>query len=94
MTRWIVGLVAAAFGGWIMILNWIVFWRAFVRREKTSSLIPFVGAVIMAAAFLLIPVPWLHWLAWLPFLIDWGAAPAVVTAIIKSTRARREERMR
>jgi hypothetical protein len=84
--RSLLGVAMLLLGSWIVALNWIIFWRGWIRRQQTASLIPLIGAVISSVALLLLPVPWLHWMAWIPFIIDWGSVPAIVVAIVKHVR--------
>ena len=71
---------------WAATLNWTLFWKGFVRGERTPSLVPFIGGLSGSIAWLVAG----HWysLAWLPLLLDYGALPALVLA----TRLRRRRR--
>jgi hypothetical protein len=84
--RWVLGGAAAAGAVWIIILNWMIFWQGLVQRKATPSLIPFLGAVTGTAALLILPIPVRHWFCWIPFIVDWGALPAMAVFVWKFKR--------
>lgn len=84
--RWIFGAIASLVAGWILTLNWIIFWEGWVQKKGTSSIIPLIGAIVGAGALLLLPVPFFHYLWWFPFVVDWGSLPAIVIAIKRYKR--------
>lgn len=63
---------------WIGALNWIVFWRGFVRKAKAPSWIPLLAGCAGAAALLVVPDPRAHAIAWLPLVIDFGSLPGLL----------------
>lgn len=49
------------------------FWQGIVKKEKTGSSVPLVGGVLGWLGMLQLPVPGVHSLAWLPFVLDAGS---------------------
>jgi len=65
-------------GAWICILNWSVFWSGCVRRERTASWSPLLGAALLSLGLKAAPVHALNELWWLPFVLDWGSLPGLL----------------
>jgi hypothetical protein len=84
--RWVVCILTLVAGTWVMALNWYLFWKGWVRREKTASVVPLLGAILMACSLYLVPRAWFRSFAWLPFLIDWGSVPVIAAAFVKHSQ--------
>lgn len=67
--RWVAGLVFGAFGWFIIVMNFMIVYDWFVRREH-HSWIPLVGGFFALVGMALCPVPQIHRLAWIPFVVD------------------------
>lgn len=66
---------------WCAGFNASILWRAFVRRRKAPSWIPFIGGLSGALALLLVPVPGARSWWWLPLLLDWGTAGFILLVV-------------
>jgi hypothetical protein len=80
--KWIIGSALLLVGGWLMILNALVFWRRCVQKRVASSWIPFLGGLLAAAGLALIPLAGIHKWWWLPFFLDWGCLPGITFSIV------------
>jgi hypothetical protein len=60
----------------------VVFWKNYIRRERTSSWIPIVGGLCGVAAALIVPFPLAKQFWWLPLLLDWGSLPGLSYTLI------------
>jgi hypothetical protein len=72
--QWLVSSALFFVGGWIVLANWVIAFR------RGGSLIPFLGGIFVAIAFLVVPLDVLRGVWWLPLLIDLGCVPIVVLA--------------
>ena len=79
-------VVLSALGAWISIQNWRIFWDGFVRKQRTASWTPALGAVLLAIGFGYAPWPELAALWWLPFLLDWGSLPGLAYTVLWHAR--------
>lgn len=86
--RTLIGASLLAIFIWVGALNWIVFWRRFVRKEKAPSWIPILAGCAGAAALLVIPDPRAHAIAWVPLFIDFGTLPGLLYAAVTHLRNR------
>lgn len=73
--QWIGGTIFFVLAAHLMILNGMVFWKGYVKREKTGSWIPLLGGVLGAIALLLIPAAAVNRWWWILLLLDWGCLP-------------------
>ena len=69
-TRWLASGLALLLGVWIIILDWQA-----PFRKVGASLIPLLGGLLVAVAFVVVPVDELNSLWWLPLVIDLGCVP-------------------
>lgn len=86
MARLLFGSFLLLAAAWVITVNWILFYRGWIRRQKTSSIIPFVGGVLGVLGMITMPQTGLHWFAWLPLILDWGSVPAVIAAVVMQRR--------
>jgi hypothetical protein len=75
VAAWFISLLLLFLGGWAMITNWVI-----PLRPKGGSLIPVIGGVFVAIAFVTIPFKVLHGFWWLPLIVDLGCLPLLVLA--------------
>lgn len=82
VVAWIAAILLIVFGLWLILLNWLVFYRSFIQRRPSPSWMPLLGGLLLCAGFLIIPGNQYRSLWWLAFIIDWGSAPGISHAII------------
>jgi hypothetical protein len=70
----VVSVLLIAPGAWIIFLNWSCVYSA-LRKKKSSSWIPLLGAGLCATG--LYQIPRMHAYYWLPFLLDYGSVPGL-----------------
>lgn len=68
---WLVALILTLLGGWIIILNFSIWYRWFARGEH-HSWIPFVGGFLAMLGMMACPLTSVRKLAWLPLAVDAG----------------------
>jgi hypothetical protein len=70
--RWLVFSTLLYLGGWVILCNWVIALRA------RGSQIPLFGGVFVAIALAVAPWEALHWLWWVPLLVDLGCVPLLL----------------
>ena len=78
---WAIAAVLAGLGGWVIALNYAVFYRQFFRRRH-HSWIPLIGGFVGVFAMLACPLPAVRRLAWLPLILDPGCVFGLLYSII------------
>lgn len=86
--RWIAGVAFAAVFVWLVILNASVFWERHVCKKKSPSWIPLLGGVSGVMCCLILPVPSLKAVWWIPLILDLGSVPGLVYTIFFLLRRR------
>ena len=66
---------------WISVFNASVLWAS-LRRRPRPSWIPLLGGVLGTVGLLLMPLPSLHALWWVPLLLDWGSLPGLAHTVV------------
>lgn len=78
--------------GYLIILNWIAFWKRHIRNEPNSpSWIPLLGALFGALSLWIAPIK-LNTLWWIPLFIDWGSLPGLSYTLFWHYRRIKSER--
>src|SRR5262245_46858368 len=94
--RWVLAVSLGLFGCWIIILNFVIVYRWYARREH-HSFVPLVGGFLAFFAMGACPLPQVQRFAWIPLLIDAGYVLAVLTfgvaglVLRKSSRGKRSD---
>jgi tellurite resistance protein TehA-like permease len=70
----------------IIIANWLAILRYKKDKEKSFSLIPVVGGVLLCISFAIIPDNSYIWLCWIALILDVGCLPMVISALIYTMR--------
>src|SRR2546423_1733520 len=91
LVRTIISTLLLGLGTWIVGVNLTIFWFAAVRRKHTSSVTPFLGAALVGAGLLLLPLSNTSRWWWIPFVVDWGSLPVVVASVIWWIARRKKE---
>jgi len=86
MLAWIVSILLIIVGAYVSIMNWAVFVNNHILKRQWTSAVPFVGGVCAGIGMLLLPIPNVWKLAWLPLLLDWGSLPVIVAAVLESKK--------
>ena len=73
----IVSIISGIIGVFFITINYIIFWKGYVKKEETSSVTPFLGGVFAAISILLITDGKYRFLSLLPLLLDLGCIPAI-----------------
>jgi hypothetical protein len=81
LIAWAFAVVFALLGGWVIALNYAVFYHQFVHRRQRSW-IPLIGAFLGFLAMAVCPLPAVKRLAWLPFILDPGCAFGLLFTIV------------
>lgn len=76
--KWIISVFLVIVFVWISLLNAFVFWRQFVSKLHTASWIPLVGGICGLIAAILLPLPSVNRLWWLPLFVDSGSLPGLL----------------
>ncbi|HOJ78868.1 MAG TPA: hypothetical protein PLZ08_12260 [Bacillota bacterium] len=70
----VIAIILLLSGGWITILNFTCFYNGFIKKQKTASWIPLLGAFLCCGGLILIGGKYsTFW--WLPFILDFGSLP-------------------
>ena len=80
--QWLLAAACSIIAGWILVLNWTVFWRSKIKGVVAPSWIPLLGGVLGSIALLVAPLPAARHLAWAPLLLDWGSLPGIGYAVL------------
>ncbi|WP_298486005.1 hypothetical protein [uncultured Ruminococcus sp.] len=75
--RYILATTLGCLGIWIVIMNWLVIY-AFVKHNKKSSGTPFVGAILLIFALLILPFKIPLWIFVIPLIIDYSCFPWII----------------
>ena len=72
-------------GGWISLLNWYCFYLGVIKKTKTPSWTPLLGASACCGGLLGLSSMLQgrfssYW--WLPFLLDYGSLPGIGYSIV------------
>jgi len=73
----IVSIISGIIGVFFITINYIIFWKGYVKKEETPSVTPFLGGVFAAISILLITDGKYRFLSLLPLLLDLGCIPAI-----------------
>ena len=64
---------------WVLIFNWSVVWRRYIRHEeKVPSIGPIIGGVSGFIALRVCPLPGVSTFSWIPLFLDVGCIPYIV----------------
>ncbi|HDY87955.1 MAG TPA: hypothetical protein ENH82_07580 [bacterium] len=76
--KWVLTVPLMGLFLWVLIFNWWVVWRRYVRREeKVPSIGPIIGGVSGFLALRVCPLPGANTFSWVPLLVDVGCLPNV-----------------
>ena len=73
----IVSIISGIIGVFFITINYIIFWKGYVKKEETPSVTPFLGGVFAAISILLITDGKYRFLSLLPLFLDLGCIPAI-----------------
>jgi hypothetical protein len=76
MIDWAVSSIFIVIGGYVIVMNWAIFFRGLIKK-KQSSWIPIIGGLFVAIGLNASPVEGLSRFLWLPFFVDWGCIPGL-----------------
>lgn len=76
--RTIAAAILLCFWLLVAIQNWRIFWHNAVRKGKYVSSILLFGGIAGALGALIMPLPVVPYLFWVPLLLDWGTIPMLV----------------
>jgi hypothetical protein len=79
ITNWLPMVAVAIPATWLAIANWRVIVRR--KRREGSSIVPVLGGVLGAFALALAPID-LRQFLWLPFILDYGSIPWLVSTLL------------
>jgi len=65
---------------------WIALGGLFKKREKSESLIPFVGGLLGMVGVLLLPVSGARFFWWVPLVVDLGCGLMLVGIVIEQIK--------
>ena len=65
-------------GVWLTLLNWHIFWKGIICKQKTPSWIPILPGGFLCSAIYLFPDNPYRVYCWIGFLIDWGCIPGLM----------------
>lgn len=69
-------------GGAAVLVNYYVVFQWFVWRKTGESGVPCVGGMMLALGFLMQPVVWLRYFAWVGFILDYTWLSLVYSIIV------------
>ncbi len=77
----IVSIISGIIGVFFITINYIIFWKGYLKKEKTPSVTPLLGGVLASISILLITDGKYRFLSLLPLLLDLGCLPAIFRLI-------------
>ncbi|MDE6593243.1 MAG: hypothetical protein K2K57_09310 [Oscillospiraceae bacterium] len=77
----ILALISGALGIYFIICNGIIFWRVWIKKIHSPSVMPFLGGLLAGAAVLLLTTGEYSLLCIIPMLLDWGCISAVIRCL-------------
>jgi len=90
LASWIIPIILGAFGLWITIMNWWIFfsglkwWISWDGSEprKSTTWGPLIGGGALALAILACPVEQWKRFWWIPLVADWGCLPGISFSLV------------
>ncbi len=84
---WIIPNVLLAFSLYVICGNlWIAFGGLFKKREKSETLIPFVGGFAGMIGVLILPVNGIRFFWWAPLALDLGCGLMLMGVVIEQLK--------
>jgi len=81
LLAWAFAVVFTVLGGWVIALNFAVFYLQFTRQRQ-HSWIPLIGGFLAFFGMAACPLPAVQRLAWLPFVLDPGCVFGILFSIV------------
>lgn len=78
----ICAVILGSLGLFFIIINAVLFYKGWIKKEKCPSRTPFLGGIFCAAAILLVVDKKYYFLAIIPMLLDWGCIPTIIEFFI------------
>ena len=83
---WVLAGVPILLGGWVFLMNWLIVFRYFLSRRK-SSMYPFAGGLLVGAGLWIAPSESLNSVWWIPLALDPGGGVAVFRLLVEKCGA-------
>lgn len=68
-------------GMYLVILNWIFFWKSYVKKQYMGSWVPLIAGVLVMIGFILYPENNVKKFCWIGLLIDPASIPGILYII-------------
>lgn len=79
--QYTLGIVLGSAGLWLIVINWLIFWKMQIRKEHAPSWTPLLGGALLYTAITIWPENPLRWIAAFAFVLDWGSVPGLGHAL-------------
>lgn len=81
MLFYILSIFFLIIGMYLVILNWILFWKSYVKKQHTGSWVPLIAGVLVMIGFILYPENNVKKFCWIGLLIDPAGIPGILYTI-------------
>jgi hypothetical protein len=76
---WIFSVFALLFFGFMLFINWRIFYHNNIKKDSTTSVIPLIGGISGVIGLWLLPALNLDFiLMFIPLIIEWGSFPLLL----------------
>lgn len=81
MLFYILSIFFLIIGMYLVILNWIFFWKSYVKKQYMGSWVPLIAGLLVMIGFILYPENNVKKFCWIGLLIDPASIPGILYTI-------------